>query len=63
MANPSNNNNKNYITQMISQFVETWVSLVKPEDIQKSARRIAKEMVLAKIDYEKFGEYFLDVVV
>ena len=56
----SNNNSKNYISQMISQFGETWVSLVKPEDIQKSARRIAKEMVLAKIDYEKYGEYFLD---
>lgn len=59
MANVTNNN-KNYITQMISQYGETWVSLVKPEDIQKSAKRIAKEMVLAKIDYEKYGEYFLD---
>ena len=56
----ANNNNKNYISQMISQYGETWVSLVKPEDIQKNARRIAKEMVLAKIDYERYGEYFLD---
>ena len=56
----NNNNSKNYISQMITQFGETWVSIVKPEDIQKNARRIAKEMVLAKIDYEKYGEYFLD---
>lgn len=54
------NNSNNYITQMISQYGETWVSLVKPEDIQKQARRIAKEMVFNKIDYEKQGIYFLD---
>ena len=50
----------NYIQNMIKQFGENWIVALKPEDIQRSGKRIFKEMVKNQIDYQKEGNYFLD---
>ena len=50
----------NYITNMIKQFGENWIVALKPEDIQRSGKRIFKEMVKGQYDYEQVGQYFLD---
>ena len=57
------NNNKpksNYMDTMIAQYGENWIVSMTPEDIQRSARRLIKEMVRGYMDYEKYGKYFLD---
>lgn len=51
----------NYIQMMYSQYGDTWIQALRPEDIQKQAKRIAKEMVLGKIDYQQVGKFFLDL--
>jgi hypothetical protein len=45
---------------MEDQYGENWTMAVKPEDIQRSSRRIFKEMIRAQVDYERVGQYFLD---
>lgn len=55
-----NNKHNNYITNMIRQYGENWIVALKPDDIQRQAKRIFKEMIKGMIDYEKFGNYFLD---
>lgn len=50
----------NYISNMIQQRGENWVSTVRPEDIQNSGKRIIKEMVKGSYDYQDLGIYFLD---
>lgn len=50
----------NYIQNMVNQYGETWIVTVRPEDIQRSSKRIFKDMVYGNIDYEKYGKYFLD---
>jgi len=50
----------NYIDNMIKQYGENWIVALSPEDIQRSSKRIVKEMVRGFIDYEKYGQYFLD---
>ena len=54
------NNKNNFITNMIRQYGDNWIVAMNPENIQKSAKRIFKEMVRGQYDYEKLGEYFLD---
>lgn len=51
---------QNYITNMMKQFGENWIVALKPEDIQRSGKRIFKEMVRGNYDYETIGQYFLD---
>lgn len=51
---------QNYITNMIKQFGDNWIVALKPDDIQRSAKRIFKEMVKGNFDYEQVGKYFLD---
>lgn len=53
-------NKNNYITNMIRQFGENWIVALKPEDIQRSGKRIFKEIVKGQYDYEQTGKYFLD---
>lgn len=53
-------NKNNYITNMIKQFGENWIVALKPDDIQRSGKRIVKEMVKGQYDYETVGKYFLD---
>lgn len=50
----------NYITNMVKQYGENWIVALKPEDIQKSGKRIFKEMVKGNFNYEEVGNYFLD---
>lgn len=59
MANKPNSK-PNYITNMMRQFGDNWIVALKPEDIQRSGKRIFKEMVRGIIDYEQVGQYFLD---
>jgi len=49
----------NYFDQMVKQYGENWIVALKPEDIQRSAKRIVKDMVKG-IDYQVYGNYFLD---
>lgn len=51
----------NYFTNMIKRYNGNteFVSLLKPEQIQRSAKeRIFREMVRGQIDYSLFGIYF-----
>lgn len=50
----------NYIQNMEKQFGENWIVSLRPEDIQRSGKRIFKEMVRGNIDYQQHGKYFLD---
>ena len=49
-----------YIDNMVKQYGEDWVSLMKPEDIQRSTKRLVRDMVKGNVDYEKHGKYFFD---
>ena len=53
-------NKNNFITNMKKQFGDNWIVSLSPEDIQRSAKRIFKEMVKGQFDYEQLGIYFLD---
>lgn len=50
----------NYITNMKKQFGDNWIVALKPDDIQRSGKRIFKEMVRGFYDYQEVGPYFLD---
>ena len=54
-------NYTNYIQNMVSQHGENWIIALKPEDIQRSAKRIFREMIRGQIDYQRDGKYFLDL--
>ena len=49
-----------YIDSMVKQYGEDWIVSMKPEDIQRSTRRLVKDMVKGNVDYEKHGKYFYD---
>ena len=49
-----------YMESMIKQYGDNWIVAITPEDIQRSAKRLVKEIVRGFIDYEKYGQYFLD---
>ncbi len=51
----------NYIQNLIKQNGENWIVSFSPMDIQnRIAPRVIKDMVRGFIDYEKYGQYFLD---
>jgi hypothetical protein len=50
----------NYIDSMIKQYGDQWIVALNPEDIQRSCKRLVKDMVRGNINYEKHGDYFLD---
>ena len=49
-----------YFDNLSQTFGEAWFVGLSPENIQKQSGRIFKEMVKGYIDYEKYGNYFLD---
>lgn len=51
---------RSYIDNMVRNFGDNWIVSVNPENIQRSVKRIVKDMVKNTIDYEKHGKYFLD---
>lgn len=51
---------RSYIDNMVRQFGENWLIAVNPDNIQRSIKRIVKDMVNNGIDYGKYGQYFLD---
>ena len=53
-------NNRSYIDNMVKQFGDDWLVTVNPDNIQRSAKRIVRDMVKNSIDYEVHGKYFLD---
>lgn len=50
----------NFFTDMIKRFGDNWIIAMTPETIQRSGKRIFKEMVRGSIDYQTCGKYFLD---
>ncbi len=50
-----------YIGNMVSQYGEDWTARVTPDAIQRSTKRIVKEIAKGSIDYEEFGQQFLDL--
>lgn len=56
------NNQKNFITQQIQQQQDgIWIDNINPDIIQRNAKRIVKEIVNNKYNYEQIGHYFLDL--
>lgn len=53
-------NKNNYITGLMKSYGENWIVALRPEDIQRSGKRIVKEMVRGQFNYEEVGKYFLD---
>ena len=49
-----------YFDNMKQLYGDNWFVGLSPETIQKQSNRIFKEMVKGYIDYEKYGQYFLD---
>lgn len=52
--------NNCYIGNMVSQYGEDWTARITPDAIQRSTKRIVKEIAKGSIDYEEFGQQFLD---
>ena len=51
-----------YFKQNIDKFnTPEFISLITPEQIQRQAKRIVKELVKGDIDFELYGQYFLDM--
>lgn len=50
-----------YIQQMFNQYGPEWINCLRPEDIQRNAKRVIKDMVKGTISYEQFGNSFLDM--
>ena len=48
-----------YIQMMINNNGDDWIIALRPEDIQRSSKRIVKDMVRGIIDYESTCKYFL----
>lgn len=53
--------NNNYFKQMIDRYGENFISIITPDQIQSSAKRIIKELIKGDFDIEKCGQYFLDL--
>ena len=51
----------NYFKTNIAKFGDTFISLVTPDQIQGQAKRIVKELVRGEIEFEKYGQFFLDM--
>lgn len=56
------NNQKNFITQQMqnNQNGIYWLNFITPDLIQRNTKRIVKEIVNNKYNYEQVGNYFLD---
>jgi hypothetical protein len=56
------NNQKNFITQQMqnNQNGVYWLNFITPDLIQRNTKRIVKEIVNNKYNYEQVGNYFLD---
>ena len=52
--------NNSYIDNMVKNYGDNWIVTTTPDNIQRSAKRIFKDMVKGTIDYQKHGKYFLD---
>lgn len=52
--------NNSYIQMMYNQNGDEWINALRPEDIQRSTKRIVKDMVRGSIDYQQHGKFFLD---
>lgn len=50
----------NFFTDMIKRFGDNWIVAMTPENVQRSGKRIFREMVKGYIDYQTCGKYFLD---
>ena len=51
--------NNSYIGNMVSQYGDDWIVALSPDNIQRSTKRIVKDMIRG-INYELYGKYFLD---
>ena len=51
---------KSYLESMVKQWGPDWIVAVKPENIQRSCKRIVRDMIQNNVDYEKYGQYYLD---
>ncbi len=52
----------NYFKQNIDKFnTPEFISLITPDQIQRQAKRIVKELVKGDIEFEQYGQYFLDM--
>ena len=51
----------NYLQMMEKNYGDNWTVMQTPENIQRSSKRIIKEMAKGQIDYAKQGKYFLDM--
>ncbi|MBR6289472.1 MAG: hypothetical protein IKR19_09055 [Acholeplasmatales bacterium] len=49
-----------YIGNMVSQFGDDWAARVTPDAIQRSTKRIVKEIAKGSIDYEEYGQQFME---
>lgn len=52
--------NNSYIQMMVNQNGDEWILALRPEDIQRSTKRIVKDMVRGIVDYQEHGKFFLD---
>lgn len=51
---------RSYLDSMVKQWGDDWLVAVNPDTIQRSIKRIVRDMARNTIDYEKHGKYFLD---
>lgn len=51
----------NYIQMMINQYGEDWIVRITPENIQRTTKRLVKEIAKGNINYEEVGRFFLDM--
>ena len=49
-----------YIENMIQRFGDNLTALITPDSIQKSTKRIVKEIAKGNVPYGEVGNYFLD---
>lgn len=59
--NNNNRNGNNYIQSMYDRFGDNWIVSTRPEDIQRSSKRILKDIVMGRVDYAAYGATFLDL--
>ena len=55
MAKPNS-----FFDNMVRNYGENWLVAMTPENIQKNAKRIVRDMVRGIVDFEKYGQCFLD---
>lgn len=55
------NTKQNYLQMMVKNYGENWVVTQTPDNIQRSSKRIIKEIAKGCYDYEKQGQYFLNL--